>query len=342
MATINELKTLFKAAIRPDVAQFSKADANNSAIEAILETYGLKDATPRQIRARQPEVFAIVEEVVEELLPKAVEDVVGGFVETKTFARDAEPIFEIKNIGKARARRGIVEGARGGIYKARRLDSKNFQVPVKVETVGAFVTLEDILLGTYSLSDLMSNITDGFVERIYINCVKALRTAKTLAPAANIKSANGFEHTSFDQLVRIASAYGTPVIMGFRGAISKMFNGSSWTDAAKNPNTSVEDIQDVRKQGFVAIYKGTPIVELPNYLVDETNSEFIFKEGDIFVLPSDARPVKVAMKGDLHIEENKHPSGSMEQQAHRMIGVGLYLANDICVYTDTSITGGVN
>ena len=60
MATINELKTLFKAAIRPDVAQFSKADANNSAIEAILETYGLKDATPRQIRARQPEVFAIV------------------------------------------------------------------------------------------------------------------------------------------------------------------------------------------------------------------------------------------------------------------------------------------
>ena len=46
------------------------------------------------------------------------------------------------------------------------------------------------------------------------------------------------------------------------------------------------------------------------------------------------------MKGDLHIEENKHPSGSMEQQAHRLVGVGLYLANDICVYTDEDVTGG--
>ena len=338
MATINELKTLFKSAIRPNVAEFSKADANESAINAILETYGLKDATARQIRAKQPEVFAIVEEVIEELLPKAVEDIVGGFVETKTFARDAEPIFEIKNIGKARARRGIVEGARGGIYKARRLDSKNFQVPVKVETVAAYVTLEEILLGTYSLSDLMSNITQGFVERIYINCVKALRTAKTLAPAANIKSGAGFDGAALDELVRIAGAYGTPIIMGFRSAISKITNQVGWTGAS--PNVPVADLDETRNRGIVTVFHGTPVVELPNYLVDETNSEFIFKEGDIFVLPSDSRPVKVAMKGDLHIEENKHPSGSMEQQAHRMLGVGLYLANDICVYTDTEITDG--
>ena len=338
MATLVELKSAFKGAINPDVTKFSKEDANNAAINAILETYGLKGATARQIRAKQPEVFAIVEEVIEELLPKAVEDIVGGFVETRTFARDAEPIFEIKNIGKARARRGIVEGARGGIYKARRLDSKNFQVPVKVETVGAYVTLEEILLGTYSLSDLMSNITQGFVERIYVNCVKALRTAKTLAPAANIKSGAGFDGAALDELVRIAGAYGTPIIMGFRSAISKITNQVGWPGAS--PNVPVADLDETRNRGIVSVFHGTPVVELPNYLVDETNSEFIFKEGDIFVLPSDSRPVKVAMKGDLHIEENKHPSGSMEQQAHRMLGVGLYLANDICVYTDTEVTGG--
>lgn len=338
MATLVELKSIFKGAINPDVTQFSREDGNSAAINAILETYDLKDATARQIRAKQPEVFAIVEEVIEELLPKAVEDIVGGFVETKTFARNAEPIFEIKNIGKARARRGIVEGARGGIYKARRLDSKNFQVPVKVETVGAYVTLEEILLGTYSLSDLMSNITQGFVERIYINCVKALRTAKTLAPAANIKSGAGFDGEAVDKLIRIAGAYGTPIIMGFRSAISKITNQVGWTSAS--PNVPVADLDETRNRGIVSVFHGTPVVELPNYLVDETNSEFIFKEGDIFILPSDSRPVKVAMKGDLHIEENKHPSGSMEQQAHRMMGVGLYLANDICVYTDTAVTGG--
>lgn len=333
----NELKAAMRGAIAPDFSKFSQADADNAVITGILETYGLADASAREIRARQPEVFALVEEVVEEMLPKAIEDIVGGYVETKTFARDAECIFETKKVGKARARMSIVEGARGGVYRARRLDNKSFQVDVKVETVGAFVTLEEILLGKVSLAELMANIAQGFVERVYIKTVQALRTAKTLAPEANIKSGNGFEGNVIDNLVRIASAYGTPVIMGFRSVITKINNGAGWDNV---PNIDAKDANDIRNRGFVTMYKGVPVVELPNYLVDETNSEFVFKEGDLFILPTESRPVKVAMKGDLHIEETQHPSGSMEQSAHRLMGVGLYLANNICVYTDTTVEGG--
>lgn len=338
MATITELKSLFKGAIQPDITKFSQEDANESLINGILEYYGLKDASAREIRARQPEVFALIEEVIEEMLPRQVEDIIGGFTEVKTFARDAEVVFEIKDLGKARARMGIVEGARGGIYKARRLDSKVFAVPVKTETVGAFVTLEEILLGTQSLADLMANIRDGFVERIYVQAVKALRTAKTLAPSANQATGNGFVAADFDRLVRIASAYGTPIIMGFRSALTKINNAQGWSTIY--PNVATADLDDIRNKGIVGIYKGTRVVELPNYLVDEQNAEWVFKEGDIFVLPADAKPVKVAMKGDLVIREDPHPTGSVEQNAHRMMGVGLYLANDVCVYTDSQITGG--
>lgn len=333
----NELKAAMRGAIAPDFSKFSQADADNAVITGILETYGLADASAREIRARQPEVFALVEEVIEEMLPKAIEDIVGGYVETKTFARDAECVFETKKVGKARARMSIVEGARGGVYRARRLDNKSFQVDVKAETVGVFVTLEEILLGKVSLAELMANIAQGFVERVYIKTVQALRTAKTLAPAANIKTGNGFDGNVIDNLVRIASAYGTPVIMGFRSVISKINNGVGWNNIN---DVNDRDLDDVRNRGFVTMYKGVPVVELPNYLVDETNSEFVFKEGDLFILPTESRPVKVAMKGDLHIEETQHPGGSMEQNAHRLMGVGLYLANNICVYTDTSIEGG--
>lgn len=338
MANTVELKSIFKGAIKPDTSKFSTQDANNAVINAILENYGLKDATAREIRARQAEIFGLIEETIEELLPEAITDIVGGFAEVRTFARDAEVVFEIKNVGKARLKRGIVAGARGGIYKARRLDNKSFQVPVKVETVGNLVTLEDILLGRHTLGDLFAIIQDGFVERIYLHCIEALRTAKTLAPAANIKSGNGFDGKALDELIRIAGAYGTPIIMGFRSAIAKINNGISWSKTSED--ISKIDLDEVRNRGIVTVYHGVPVVELPNYLVDETNAEFVFKEGDIFVLPTDAKPIKVAMKGDLHIEENKHPSGSMEQQAHRLVGVGLYLANDICVYTDEEVTGG--
>jgi voltage-gated potassium channel Kch len=335
----NELIAVFKGAIRPDYTKFSAAEANELAIKGILESFGLQDASAREIRARQDEVFALIEEAIEELLPKAIDDIVGGFVETQTFARDAEPIFKTSNVGKARARMSITEGARGGIYRARRLDNKNFQVDVKVETVGAYVTLEEILLGKVSLAELMSNIATGFVERVYTKSVQALRTAKTLAPKANIEkvSTAQFNEAAMDKLIRIASAYGTPVIMGFRSAISKINNGAGWT---QTPNISGKDAEDIRSRGFVNSYKGVPVVELPNYLVDENNAEFVFDEGDIFILPTDAKPIKVAMKGDLHIEEVKHPSGSVEQSAHRMLGVGLYLTNNICVYTDEQAASG--
>ena len=337
--TRNELISIFKGAINPDYTKFSLSEANEAVINGIVEFYGLKDASAREIRARQDEVFALVEETIEELLPKAIEDVVGGFVEVKTFARDAEPIFKTEKVGKSRARMSIVEGARGGIYRARRLDNRNFQVDVKVETVGAFVTLEEILLGKVSLAELMANITNGFVERIYVKSVQALRTAKTLAPAANSVDVTSetFDEAAMDKMIRIASAYGTPVIMGFRSAIAKINNGAGWT---QTPNISSKDAEDIRSRGFVNMYKGVPVVELPNYLVDETNAEYVFNEGDIFVLPTEARPIKVAMKGDLHMEEVKHASGSMEQSAHRLVGVGLYLANNVCVYTDTKAATG--
>ncbi len=335
MANTVELKNLVKGAIYPDVSKFSADDANQAFINAVLETYGLQNATPRQIRAKQPEIFALIEEAIEELMPQALTDVVGGFAEVQTFARDAECLFKVKGLGKVRARRSIVPGARDGIYKARRLDNKSFQVDVGVETVGVFVTLEEILLGTASLADLMANIQQGFQERIYIRTMQALRTAKTLAPAANIASGNGFDDVAVDKLIRIAGAYGTPIIMGFRSAVAKVTNATGWAETY--PNIPAAELDERRAKGIVTIYKGVPVVELPNYLMDETNKEWVFNEGDLFILPSDAKPVKIALKGDLHIEETKHPSGSMEQDAHRLIGVGLFLANDVCVYTDTSL-----
>lgn len=339
MATRNELLTLFKAAMLPSGnANFSAEDANTAAINAIVETYGLQNASVREIRARQNEVFSIIEEAVDELLPKAITDVMGAFADVRTFARDAEPVFEIRGVGKTRARMSIIEGARAGIYKARRLDDKIMQVPVKVETVGLFVTLEEIMMGTISLGELMTNIVRGFQERVYIKCIEALRTAKTLAPAANIKSGNGFVSADIDALVRIAKAYGTPVIMGFSTAISKINNGTGWST---NPNAPAVDTEDIRRIGHVTQYKGTPVVEIPNYLADETNANFVFKEGDLFILPTEAKPVKVALKGETHMEEFKHPSGSIEQNVHRMLGVGLMLANNVCIYTDSGITGGL-
>ena len=245
------------------------------------------------------------------------------------YARDAEVVFHIKGKGKRRAYLTIKKGQRGGMYQAARLDDMQMSLPTWVETVAVFVTLEEILLGKYSLVELMNNILDGFVERMYVQVIEALQAATV--PAANQASAQGIDNGKLDGVIRVVSAYGRPMIMGFHNVISKINN--SQFISSSNPNTPASDLDELKANGYIGLYKGTPIVKLPNYIVDETtNAEWLLDEGKLFILPVGERPVKVALKGDLHLQEVLHPTGSAEWNAHKILGVGLLLTNNIGLY----------
>lgn len=333
MINLNEIKvTLRNALYKTPSCEFSQEETQEVFTKQIFEYLGIDSPTPREIKKHEAAVFALIEEEIDLILPKALEDVVGGFAEIRTFDVNEEPIFKIKGLGKKRARLGITAGARAGIYKARRLDNANFQVPVGVETIGIFLSLTDILLGTYTLSDLFSNILDGFKERVYVKSYQALVAAKTSSsiPAKNILSGS-FDASGLRDLVRIAGAYGTPIIMGFKNAIAQIENVKYLGD--KSVSVSETELNELRNSGIVSIFEGTKIVELPNYIADETKNEFAFAEEELFILPTDSKPVKIALKGDLTIIDNQHPSGSIERNIHKLIGIGVTMVNDVCIYT---------
>jgi hypothetical protein len=330
-----ELKKLMLSNFRP-IAGVNFADVKSATRNAMIEFAGLKDLTPREIRANRPYLMALVEEVIDEILPEKLISRVGDFAEIKQFARDAEVVFDIKGKGKRRAYLTIKKGQRGGMYQAARLDDIQMTLTTWTETVGVFVTLEEILLGKYSLQDLMNNILDGFVERLYVEVVEALQALATYAPAANIDSGANIDATALDPLIRIVAAYGSPTIFGFHNVVSKFSN--ALTPAANNsPNVPTSDLDEIKSRGYVTIYKGTPVVLIPNYIVDEnTNTSWLLDESYLFILPTGAKPVKVALKGDMLIRDVTHPTGSMEQNAEKMIGVGMLLTNNCALYEDTA------
>ena len=337
--TRTELKTLFSAALRPTPsAQFSAEDVNATALREALSFCGIDidNVSARELRAHRDTIFGIIEEAIDELLPAALTNVLGVYAEVKTFGRNDEVLFKMSGLGKQRARMAIVAGARSGLYKARRLDNKNLTMSTKTYTVGAYITLEELIAGTVSLAEMFQNIVLGFEEIVYVETVKALRTAKTMAPKANITSGNGFSGAAVDGLIKIVRQYGNPVIMGFQSAIAKINNGAGWEGVT--PNVDGADLAEVRAYGYVTKYHGVPVIVLPNYLTDGTNAEFLFNEGDLFILPAGVRPIKVAIKGDTVITEYTQPAGGVEQNVSKMFGVGLVLANNICVYTDKDIT----
>jgi hypothetical protein len=331
--TIKELKALVKSnfVATPGI---NFADAQSATINALTEFYGLEDLSPREIKANKTYIMALIEEVIDEILPEKLADRVGDFAEIKQYARDAEVVFHVKGVGKRRAYLSIKKGARGGLYQAARLDDFQLTLPTWTETVGVFVTLEEILLGRYSLVELMNNILDGFTERLYVQVVEALQAA--VVPAANRGSAAGIDNETLDDIIRVVSAYGRPMIMGFHEVVQKLNNVPGFLPANAFPNVPVQDLDEIRGRGYVGIYKGAPIVLLPNYVVNEfTNADWLLNEGMLFILPAGERPVKVAMKGELHLQEVLHPTGSAEWNAHKILGVGLLLQNNIGLYVDT-------
>jgi hypothetical protein len=334
--TIQELKTLLKSNFVPTPG-VNFADAQKATVNAISEFYGLDNLNSKEIKKNKNLVMALIEEVIDEILPQKLIDRVGDFADVKQFARDAEVVYHVKGVGKRRAYLTIKKGARGGLYQAARLDDYQLTLPTWTETVGVFVTLEEILLGKYTMTELMNNILDGFVERLYVQVINALRAAEGNVPAANKASASGFVAAEMDKVIRTVSAYGTPMIMGFHTAVDKILTVAG-TISNLQPNISTQDLDEIRGRGYVSIYKGVPVVKLPNYIVNEkTNAEFLINENIIFVLPANEKPVKVALKGDLHLQEVEHPTGSVEWNAHKMLGVGVLLNNNIGIYKDTAI-----
>ena len=334
-----ELKQVLIAALNGVAASanFSAEETDKAAVNALLKEIGIdENSTGREIRAKEDLAFALIEEAVDEILPKKLEGVLQEFAEVRQFARDAEVLFNIEKIGKNRAKLTISKGARGGIYRAAKLDRKYFSVDTTIQTVAVSVTLEEIILGTLSLAELYSNILEGFEEIVYKEVFNALASAKPVAgydrighdSPTTVKSSLG---SAIDKVMPYVKQYGIPTIFGSYQALANLSNpASEW-------HPELNDSAERRQYGFVQLYKGAKVVELPNYLVDNKNEKWFYDPKFVFVLPSGVKPVKVALKGDLTLIRNNTAVGSEKWEAHKLIGVGVAMANNFAVIEVTDL-----
>ena len=334
-----ELKQVLIAALNGVAASanFSAEETDKAAVNALLKEIGIdENSTGREIRAKEDLAFALIEEAVDEILPKKLEGVLQEFAEVRQFARDAEVLFNIEKIGKNRAKLTISKGARGGIYRAAKLDRKYFSVDTTIQTVAVSVTLEEIILGTLSLAELYSNILEGFEEIVYKEVFNALASAKPVAgydrighdSPTTVKSSLG---SAIDKVMPYVKQYGIPTIFGSYQALANLSNpASEW-------HPEMNDSAERRQYGFVQLYKGAKVVELPNYLVNNKNDTWFYDPKFVFVLPSGVKPVKVALKGDLTLIRNNTAVGSEKWEAHKLIGVGVAMANNFAVIEVTDL-----
>lgn len=337
----NELVTLMKVVAKADPASptaysfggetFSYEALNETLRNEMNELAG----TYALYRENKNLIFSIIEETLDDILPKRIQESYGQFAEVKTFAQGDKPLFRRKINAKQRAKQFITRVGLAGIYEVFKLGgSESFEVPTSAVGGAAQIGLEEFLDGMVDFSEVYQIVLDGIDELIYKEAAKALIGAINQLPAANRVSAAGFDEAAFDQLINVASAYGEPTIYCTYEFAVKMIPQEAWryTDAMKT---------ELWNTGRLANYKGKSVVILPQAFEDETNTTKVVDPGYCWIIPSggDTKPVKIAIEGNTIVDEFNNYDRSREVQVYKKVGVVALMTNNICSYVDTSLAG---
>lgn len=310
--------------------KYSYADLNETLRNELREIAG----TYQLYRENKNTIFALMEEVINDVLPRRVLEQYGQFAEIKTFSQGDRPIFtqRVTLASKRRAKQFITKVGLAGVYEVFKLDGKSYEVPTSAFGGAAQISIEEFLDGRVDFADLIDIVMEGLDECVYLEIERALKGAVTELQASNKTTQTRFDEIEMDRLISIADSYGQSTIYCTYEFAATMVPAEGWiSDDMKNQKWN---------NGYLANYKGHRVVVLNQSYEDETNTKKVIDPAYAWIIPTGGndKPVKVAFEGTTLVSERENRDWSREIQVYKKMGVGAMITNNICVYINSSLT----
>ena len=143
MATFNEIKELALHAAK------GTAPTNYSCENvdvALRNEMAAMCKSINEFKRNQYDIFQIIIETADEIVPKKVIDRMSMFAEVRNIPQGQKTLFH-KKMGKNRAKQFITRVGLSGVYETFRLDSTEFEVPVKAIGSAGTIDFERFLDG---------------------------------------------------------------------------------------------------------------------------------------------------------------------------------------------------
>lgn len=316
------LKQLFDCAMGRNIpAEFANENVDYQAalrdeIKKLVGTYSL-------YRKNKYEVFDLLAQNADEVLPRKVIDLIGAFAEVNQYGNNDRLVFKVRK-GAQRGKQFVTRATESGVYETFRLDYDELELRSHTIAGAGIVDFERYLDGLEDLADIYDVILEGMMDAIFRD-VQACLVASwndTGRPAKNKVTANTFDYQKMAQLVQVVSAYGTPVIYCSAIFAATMLNVIATPDGRQHTNDT--DIMEIRDQGYIGKFAGAPVVVVPNSFEDTDNEKLVFDPRFAYVIPAGKEKiVKVALVGPTIIDEWKNADRSMEIQGYKKVGVGI-------------------
>lgn len=349
MATIKELKELALHAARGTAPANFSAETVDEALRAELTAMA---SSVNDFQRNKYDIFDIIIETIDEVVPKRVIGALDAFAEIRVVPQGQKAIFKQK-VGKQRAKKFLTRVGLSGVYETFRLDVKEFEVNVDAMGIGATLDFERLLDGSEALADTMEAITEAFEDGVFYKVQRALRAALNAGtrPTANKVINAGFDGDKMAKLCAVVRAYGgsaiilaPPEFVAAMGA-DAIVPGFVYPAAPGTPQTGVQgvyspdDIEAIHRTGYVNIFRGVPVVQIPQSYTDENNNTTYIDPQLAYVLPTGGeKPVKVVLEGDTQMWDWVNKDQSIEIMAYKKIGVAILAQHNWGIYQNSSIT----
>lgn len=308
---------------------YSYSDLNDTLRAEMNELVG----TAEGFRENKNTLFALIENVIDDVLPKRVLAQYGQFAEVKQFAQGDRPIFtqKITNASRQRAKQFITKVGLAGVYEVFKLDGKSYEVQTSAFGGAAQIGWEEFLDGRVDFAELTNIIMQGLDESVYLEIERALKASVTSLPTANVHVDTQFNEQEMDRLISIADSYGRSTIYCTFEFAATMIPSAGWIS---------DNMKDTMwNNGYLGNYKGHNVIVLDQSFEDETNEVKVIDPSYAWIIPTGAdKPVKIALEGQTQVREWEHYDWSRDLQVYRKLGVAAMITNDVCVYRNTSLT----
>lgn len=320
-------------------ANFTVENVNDAFIDGLKELAG----SYNQFMKNRYDIYDIVIEAIDEILPKNVINALGAFADVQQVAQGEKAMFR-RSAGRARAKKFLTQVGLSGVYETFRLDATTFEIGAHAVGGGATIDFERMLDGAESLAEVVAIISEGLENAVYVEVQKALNAALAVMPATNVYSGS-WSADEMVKLMNVVRSYGSPVIfaapefvaaMGADAIVPVGTYGSSYPAVGQY---SPKDIEAIHDFGFINVFRGAPVVQIPQSFVDENNEETYVNPRLAYIMPAgQEKVVKVVLEGATQIRDHENKDNSMEVYAWKKMGCAILTHHNWAMFENTSLT----
>ena len=288
------------------------------------------------------DIYDIIIKTADAVIPDKTIALLGQFAEIQSVPQGQKVLFKTRT-GKMRAKKFLTQVGLSGVYEAFRLDEKTFEI--KMGAVGGAATIDfcRYLDGAEDMAELMDIIVEGLSDAIFLEVQKALIASLSVArPAATVVVNNGFDTDKMFKLCALAKQYGNGAVIFAPSEFVAAMGADAIVPVPVSGNYGgvyhPQDIDAIHNTGYVNLFRGTPIVQIPQSYVDETDTKVWINPAVAYVLPTGGeKVVKVVLEGETQIKDHENYDNSMEIHVWKKMGCAILSYNNWGIYKNADI-----